>query len=99
MLTFFDRVEREVSALPGVRVAGWGTALPLDGSPFGNAFEIVGAPPVEQVERPTATYQMISTRYLQTVGIAIVRGRGFDERDVSAAKPVCLVNEEFARRY
>jgi putative ABC transport system permease protein len=99
MLTFFDRVEREVSALPSVRAAGWGTALPLDGSPFGNAFEIVGAPPVEEVERPIATYQMISTRYLQTVGIAIVRGRGFDERDVSAAKPVCLVNEEFARRY
>lgn len=99
MLTFFDGVEREVSALPGVRAAGWGTALPLDGSPFGMNFEIVGAPQTDEMRRPSVTYQMISTRYLQTVGIAIVRGRGFDERDVSAGKPVCLVNEEFARRY
>ena len=33
------------------------------------------------------------------LGIPIVRGRAFADRDAAAAPPVCIVNEEFARRY
>jgi hypothetical protein len=46
-----------------------------------------------------ATYQMVSSTYLDTMGIPIVQGRGFNDGDVTNGKPVCLVSEEFVRRY
>jgi hypothetical protein len=33
------------------------------------------------------------------VGIRLARGRAFDDRDTAASGRVCIVNEEFARRY
>jgi len=35
----------------------------------------------------------------ETLGIPLVRGRAFTDRDTAAATPVCIVNEEFVRRY
>jgi putative ABC transport system permease protein len=98
MLRFHESVERELNAVPGVRAAV-GTSLPLDGSFFGQLFEIVGDPPAEPSQRPVATYEMVSGRYLDTMGIPIVQGRGFDDGDVTNGTPVCLVSEEFVRRF
>jgi putative ABC transport system permease protein len=98
MWRFYERVERDLNSLPGV-LAAVGTSMPLDGSFFGNQFEIVGDPPVERSQRPVATYEMISSRYLETMGIPVVQGRGFDAADTSNGKPVCLVSEAFVRRF
>jgi putative ABC transport system permease protein len=46
-----------------------------------------------------AHYQLISPRYFEALGIPVVRGRAFTAGDASASEPVCIVNEEFARRY
>ncbi len=98
ILGFHQRVERELNALPGVRAAV-GTSLPLAGRFFENSFEIVGDPPLEPSSRPSAAYEMVSSGYLDTMGIPIVQGRGFNESDGTNGKPVCLIGEEFARRY
>jgi putative ABC transport system permease protein len=98
MYQFHETVERELNALPGVRAAV-GTSMPLDGRFFGNLFEIVGDPPVEPSQRPVATYEMVSHRYFDTMSIPILQGRGFDEGDTSNGKPVCVVSEEFVRRF
>jgi putative ABC transport system permease protein len=42
---------------------------------------------------------MVSASYFATLGIPVLRGRAFAESDTSTATPVCIVNEEFARRY
>jgi putative ABC transport system permease protein len=42
---------------------------------------------------------MVSPQYFDTLGIPVLRGRAFTDRDSSTATPVCIVNEEFARRY
>ena len=98
MLTFYQRVQDDLNALPGVRAA-IGTSMPLDGSFFGQPFEIVGDPPVEPTQRPTASYEMISHQYLDVMRIPVVQGRAFTDQDVANAKPVCLVSEEFVRRF
>ena len=98
MLRFYEDVEREIHALPGLRAAV-GTSLPLDGSFFGQPFEIVGDPPVEPSRRPIAYYEMISDNYLDLMGIPIVQGRGFTDGDSANAGAVCLVSEEFVRRF
>ena len=52
LLAFYQAVEREMAAIPGVRVAAFGGSLPLDGWDIGQGFEIVGDPPVEQSRMP-----------------------------------------------
>jgi predicted permease len=42
---------------------------------------------------------MVGPNYLETMGIPIIEGRGFDERDRDGSKPVALVNETMAQKY
>lgn len=98
LLQFFDALEREITALPGVRSVAWTTTLPLGASDRGpSSFEIVGDPVVEARLRPSADYQIVSPGYFRTLGVPIVAGRGFTDRDRQDSVPVCLVNEAFVR--
>ncbi len=54
-LAFYQSVERELSAVPGVRVAALGDSLPLDGWNIGQGFAIVGDPAARQGEQPIRT--------------------------------------------
>ena len=97
---FFEAIEQEVMALPGVRSVAWASTLPLGDSDAGpSSFEIVGVPPLDERERPTADYQIVSPSYFQTLDLPVVAGRSFDERDTRESVPVCIVNEAFVRGY
>jgi putative ABC transport system permease protein len=99
ILQFFDGIEREIRALPGVRNVAWTTGLPLGPSDQGGrSLEIVGAPAGEG-QRPTADYQIVSPAYFQTIDLPIVTGRAFDTRDTDTGVAVCIVNEAFANTY
>ncbi|MCA1650430.1 MAG: FtsX-like permease family protein, partial [Acidobacteria bacterium] len=55
---FYDQVETEIAAVPGVAGVAWASALPLDFVDAGGlSFEILGDPPVEESQRPTTEYQ------------------------------------------
>jgi putative ABC transport system permease protein len=99
VLTFFRRAEAALAAIPGVESVGFVDNLPLDGWNIGQGIEIVGAPPVDASARKSAHYQMTSPRYFETMGIRLAAGRAFTERDVETSPPVCIVNEEFVRRF
>jgi putative ABC transport system permease protein len=99
LLNFYAAAERELSGVPGVTSAALGGSLPLDGWDIGQGFEIVGDPPVDAANTPSAHYQIVSAGYFRTLGIDIKRGRAFTERDLLHTTPVCIVNEEFVRRY
>ena len=97
---FFDQVEAEVRAVPGVADVGWSTALPLGESIFGEypfTFEIVGDAPLDAARKPTTAFQIVSPTYFSTLELPIVAGRAFDSRDTRANPRVVIVNEAFAR--
>jgi putative ABC transport system permease protein len=97
---FYDQVEAEVNAIPGVAGVAWTSDRPLDFfETAGTSFEIVGEPPREPKDRPTTTYQAISTTYFSTLDLPIVAGRAFDGRDRRDGVKVCIVNEAFARSF
>jgi putative ABC transport system permease protein len=98
-LQFYQGVERELSATPGVRDVGMGYSLPTDGWQIGQDFFVVGKPKPEVGHEPAAHYQIVNTGYFRTLGIAMVRGRAFSDTDDAGHQPVCIVNEELARRY
>ncbi len=100
LLQFYDGVEREVSAIPGVGSVGWSSSLPWGSTELGRwPFEIVGDAPVEAADRPRADYAIASHGYFRAVDLPIVAGREFTDRDTRQTTPVCIVNEAFARRY
>jgi putative ABC transport system permease protein len=97
---FFDAVERETRALPGVRSMAWTSALPMSpAEPDRFLFEIEGDPPVRDNQRPAAGYQVVGPGYFSTIDLPILSGRDFDDRDLRDGVPVCIVNEAFVRGY
>jgi putative ABC transport system permease protein len=98
---FFDQVEAEVRAVPGVADVAWSSAPPLGESLFGDdylwSYDIVGDPPVEDARKPTTSFQIVSATYFSTLDLPIVQGRAFDARDTRQSPKVVIVNEAFAR--
>ena len=98
-LIFYRNVERDLTALPGVRAAAFGGSLPLQGWDIGQGFEIVGEPRRSESESPAAHYQIVGPRYFETLGISLESGRVFDEQDTAEGPEVAIVNDEFVRQY
>jgi putative ABC transport system permease protein len=97
---FFEAIDRELAAVPGLASAGWTSTVPMGESVLGDVtFEVVGAPAPNAGQLPTADYAIASPSYFTTVDLPIVDGRGFDTHDTPDSAPVCLVNEAVAQRY
>jgi putative ABC transport system permease protein len=97
---FFDLVEAEIRAVPGVQDVAYSSALPMGSSIYGDfalSYQIVGDPPVEESRRPATNYQVVSPSYFSTLDLPIVAGRGFDRRDTRDSPRVCIVNEAFVK--
>ncbi len=86
-----------LKSVPGVQAADATGFLPLEGG-WPTKFLIQGRPPVRG-EEPVAQHRPVSEGYFQTMGIPLLRGRQFDERDQADAPGVMIVNEALARRY
>ncbi|MEN6333386.1 MAG: FtsX-like permease family protein, partial [Phycisphaerales bacterium] len=62
-------------------------------------FSIEGQPPDGNGELPMACIQMVTPDFIRTMGIPIVKGRDFSERDVQDGARCVLINECLARRH
>jgi len=97
---FYDQVEAEVLATPGVAAMAYTDSVPLDFFDDGGmTFEIVGDAPVPENQRPATQTQAVSAGYFETLDLPIVAGRPFDRSDKAGAPTVCIVNEAFARSF
>jgi putative ABC transport system permease protein len=100
LLQFFDEVNREVRAIPGVRNVTYTSTLPLGASDLGPvSFEIVGDPPPADGQTQVSAFQLVSHTYFDTLRIPVVDGRGFGDRDTLDGPRVCVVSEAFVRKY
>ena len=97
-VAFADALLARLSALPGVKAAGLTHALPLVGD-WVLGFTIDGRPPVAPSDQPNTNYYAVTPDYFRAMGIRLVRGRLFNERDDAKAPHVALINETLARQY
>lgn len=95
---FYQELIERVSHAPGISAAGATAGLPFSDD-FVTSLSIEGRPIVPAAERPSVNYYSVSPGYFPAMGIRLVRGRLFTERDGPDAPRVCLVNETFARQY
>lgn len=97
LLALYDRIEEELTALPGVEAVGLTDLLPMSGDFNGNIFAIDGRPLPEPGQFPRAEARAVSPGYLGTMGIPIMEGRAFTPADESTSERVVLVNRALAR--
>src|SRR5262245_22369262 len=95
---FFNDLMARMRSLPGVQSAGAVMPLPLSGDRFGISFEIEGRP-VAKKDQPSADVFIVEPNYFRTMGIPIIKGRDFEDRDEHKSTPVIIVTETFARQF
>ena len=89
-------IEQRVSQIPGVHAAGFTQLTPLQNWGWEAMFAIRNRP---SEGRSTAGLRYVTPGYFKALGIPIVRGRAFTDRDTEDAPRVVLVNGALARRY
>jgi len=85
-IAFYDQLKERVESLPGVSGSGTVNLLPLQG---GNTtrFYVDGdpvPPPGQEIE---ANIRTVNETYFQSLGVPLISGRMFDERDRATATP------------
>jgi predicted permease len=88
-----------ISRAPGVTAAAVSFALPLSGGSTGFTFDVIGRPPAPADNEPRAEARVASAEYFRAMGIPLLKGRVFDDRDRDAARQVLVISSEVARRY
>jgi putative ABC transport system permease protein len=97
---FFEEAVRSIESLPGVVSAAVTDSLPLTGVNDQGGIAVEGWPdPRPGEDGPQANRPRVSSRYFDTMGISLVDGRLFDERDRAGGHPVALVSTLAARTY
>ena len=96
-ITFCDRLLERMAAIPGVQVAATGTPLPLQGHEMRVAFDIEERRTAAS-DRPRSDMAIVTPGYFTAMGIPLVKGRDFSERDAAGGPPVLVVNQAFARK-
>src|SRR5258705_1818372 len=82
--------------LPGVLSASVATHTPLSGSRWSEPAMPAGQP---LPERDNAIFVGAGPGFFSTIGVGLVSGREFTERDTPESPAVAIVNERYAQRY
>jgi predicted permease len=96
---FYREAVERLSALPGVQSASAVNHVPLAGDLFRLGIQIEGRPAPQPGNEPNAIYRVAMPGYFRTIGMQILSGRDFDQRDNEGATRGAVVNETMARRY
>jgi putative ABC transport system permease protein len=96
---FSEQLLDRISVLSGVRAASLSTSLPNELSSE-TRVGVEGRPvPAWNDAAALVPVDSVSDGYFRTLGIPILSGRGFDNRDGPNSANVAVVNREFVRRF
>ncbi|UCD25740.1 MAG: ABC transporter permease [Gemmatimonadota bacterium] len=94
---FYDQLERELAALPGVSHVALINQLPVR-SPGNNIYVYAAdRPPLDRNDRDVAYTRTVYPGYFEAMGVPLLRGRDIDRSDVADAPPVLVINETMAQ--
>jgi predicted permease len=98
LTALYRDVEARLARIPGVRSAGLALYNPLT-SNWGEGVLVAGKPPAAPGADVGSSWDRVSTRYLQELGVKLRRGRYFTDSDNELSENVAVVNEAFVRRF
>lgn len=107
---FIDQALQQIGAIPGVSSVGAVDAVPLAGSNGNGLFLVLDNAAVkiqasdferlfqDKTRTGSANYQLANGSYFKTLGIPLIAGRVFDDRDRADAPHVAVVNHSLAKK-
>jgi len=95
----FQQVLQRLEGVPGVVSVGASSFAVLGGFWERQLFKIEGRPAVPYEKQPVTECNYVSPNYFRAMGIPLLRGRDFSERDVEGAPWVAVINETLAHRF
>jgi putative ABC transport system permease protein len=96
---FYDALLERVRALPGVQQAGLVRSVPGGGYPGDNGFAIAEHPPLPAGQIQYCIVQWADPGYFSALGIPLLRGQRFDEKQRTGKPLEVIINESFVRQY
>jgi len=99
--TFHRELLRRAAAIPSVEAVGMNSSTPLEGGGAESEVRYEGEPAPSSLkeEATTCLFQAASPDYFRAMGISVVRGRPFTERDNADALPVAIVEEALVQKF
>lgn len=95
----YRQIEDRFSALPGVANASLAIYTPLQGNNWGECVIQQGHSAPGPNSHCGSTWDRVSTHFLDSIGVPIIRGRNFSLQDTQSSPQVALVNQAFVKRF
>jgi putative ABC transport system permease protein len=99
-IAFFSQLQERLKALPGVTAVAISDTLPPAGqmrSTILAAVEPEGHPPIAEGTGGSVAWRAVTPDYFSTLGISILRGRSFQQRDSAPSENPIILSETLAR--
>jgi predicted permease len=98
---FYEQLTARLEALPGVTSVGAVSYLPLSGESQSVSATLpsAGAPSGAGGSTYQVGWRIIRDAYFETIGLTLVRGRGFTPADDKGGLPVAVIDEDLAGRF
>jgi putative ABC transport system permease protein len=93
---FYKQVIEKVGAIPGVQDAGLINTLPLYKGPTAG-FRVEGRPVTTPDKWPSVNYRVVSANYFRAMGIPVLQGRAYTDRDDENAPRAMIVNQKLVQ--
>jgi putative ABC transport system permease protein len=97
-----EQLLERIRRVPHVGAAGAVLQRPFENGPIGmdSGFLLEGQvdAPQSWARNPTLNWESVTSDYFRSMGIRLVRGRHFDDRDTETSPPVVIVSEAMAAR-
>ncbi len=92
-------IEDRLSRLPAAANVSLVRYIPLGGNMWGSCVIPQGQPMPGPDNHCFAIWDRASNRFLQSIGVPILRGRNFTDQDTATSQQVVIVNQAFARQF
>ena len=97
-IALYQQLLERLRGLPGVESVAVSDSRPPDRRADYDTFQIEGQAWTEAAF-PATTVALASPGYFRTLGIPVLKGRHFDDRDTLDSPGVVIISESIARRY
>jgi predicted permease len=94
----YQRLEERIEGMPDISSTAFASVVPFSGGPF-RQLSVDGQRGVPGESRPIVSYVRIRGRYFETLGLPLLRGRTFIDRDAEPGSEGAIVNQRLASMF
>ena len=97
--SFIERVLAEIGRVPGVVAASVDGCTPVSTGCANTTLYVIGRPQPRPEDAPPVLRHYVAPDHFRTLGVPLLRGRGFDAGDRAGRQRVAIINQLAAERF